>query len=63
MAQLKATEMLYEWLDAWEARNKVPSPAPEPASTAIEPSLASILRTGWSGSPETSGVPVSRRLV
>jgi hypothetical protein len=61
MAQLKATEMLYEWLDAWEARNEVPSPSPEPDSTVVEPSFASILRTGWSDAMPTSSVPVSRR--
>jgi len=61
MAQLKATELLYEWLDAWEARNQVARPSPEPDSTVVEHSLASILRTEWSDTTPTSGVPVSRR--
>jgi hypothetical protein len=41
MRQLKATGLLYEWLDAWDARDDAP-PEPEPDSELIWPSAPEI---------------------
>jgi hypothetical protein len=41
MRQLKATGLLYEWLDAWDARNDAPA-EPEPDSELIWPSAPQI---------------------
>jgi hypothetical protein len=41
MRQLKATGLLYEWLDAWDARDEAAT-EPEPASELISPSTLQI---------------------
>jgi hypothetical protein len=44
MAQLKATGLLYEWLDAWEARNEVVA-EPAPQAEIAWPSAPQIRRS------------------
>jgi hypothetical protein len=45
MAQLKATELLYAWLDAWEARHAAPATDPE-TEVGHEQEL------GWPAAPQ-----------